>query len=505
MSSANGHSPASGLHSIPQIIQEIQELYLQHNYPWVIGYSGGKDSTTALQLVWRAIAQLPPEKRPLDDPEKKIFVISSDTLVETPVIVDYIDTALNQINAEAKRQGLPIEAHKLEPELDDKFWVNLIGRGYPTPSSIFRWCTERLKIRASNRFILNQVSEHGEAILVLGVRRGESATRDQVLNMHRFSGSKLARHGHLPGAWVYMPIEHFAANDVWTFLTQAKSPWGGDNRQLASLYRSAQSGECPLVIDSSTSSCGNSRFGCWVCTVVDRDRSMENMIDNGEEWMIPLLDFRDWLASTQDPAVKPMQREYRGRDGSIRYSRSGDVLYRTYTLEFSREMLRRLLETEQQVQRHEPEFQLIGQDELEEIRCIWILERGDWADSLPALYEEVTGNMLNWAVNDVAMPGKLEAETLAEVSEEHGVPLQLVQKLIDAEWQHYGMQRRATIHKTIEKTLNQDWRTLEEARADAVRHAELEKERRGTKEYNAQPNSRQLPRQAQLQLVDDEE
>ena len=121
------------------------------------------------------------------------------------MIVDYINDALERINRVATAQNMPFVARKLTPTLDDTFWVNLIGRGYPAPNDNFRWCTERLKIRASNRFILEQVAEHGEVILVLGIRRGESATRDQVMDMHRVSGYKLARHGQLPGAWVYMP------------------------------------------------------------------------------------------------------------------------------------------------------------------------------------------------------------------------------------------------------------------------------------------------------------
>jgi len=464
--------PYSALDTIPAVLEEIRQVYRQHNFPWVIGYSGGKDSTTALQLVWRALEGLPPEER-----TKPVHVISSDTLVETPVIVDYINEALDRINLAAAEQQMPATARKLTPLLDDTFWVNLIGRGYPAPNDNFRWCTERLKIRASNRFILEQVAEHGEVILVLGIRRGESTTRDQVMNMHRVSGYKLARHGQLPGAWVYMPIEHFTTNDVWTYLTQSKSPWGSDNRQLAALYRSAQSGECPLVIDTSTSSCGNSRFGCWVCTVVERDRSMEAMIDNGEEWMIPLLEFRDWLAETQDPVNKPAQREYRGRDGRIKTNKEGGVLYRTYTPDFSMTMLRRLLETEKAIQQVDPSFQLISQDELREIRRLWITERQDWGDSLPALYTTVTGRTLDWEVNDVPTPGKVEAELLAAVAAEHGVPLRLVQKLIDVEWQHYGMRRRATIHKALEKALGEDWRDLDQVLADAQHELEGEVDR----------------------------
>ena len=131
---------------------EIQEVYLSDNRPWVIGYSGGKDSTTALQLVWYAIAEIPEEKR-----TKPIFVISSDTLVETPVIVDYITNTLDRINKTAAEKKMPFKAFKLTPRIIDSFWVNLIGRGYPAPSSQFRWCTERLKIRTADKFILEKV------------------------------------------------------------------------------------------------------------------------------------------------------------------------------------------------------------------------------------------------------------------------------------------------------------------------------------------------------------
>lgn len=457
------HSP-SVLTQLSDLSESIRQTYLRDHYPWVIGYSGGKDSTTALQLVWYALAELSADQR-----TKPVFIISTDTLVETPVIVDRNKDNIERINREAQKQGLPFQAHNLSPILDDTFWVNLLGRGYPAPNSGFRWCTERLKINPSNRFILNKVAEHGEVILVLGSRRGESSTRDQVLQMHRFTGTQLARHGQLPGAWVYMPIEEFSTDDIWTYLLQVPNPWGGDNRQLAALYRSAQDGECPLVVDSKTSSCGGSRFGCWVCTVVTKDKSMEAMIDSGADWMIPLLDYRDWLASTQDPEVKPQQREYRGRDGRIKITDDGRLRYRTYTLEFSKEMLRRLLIAQKEIQEHDAEFRLISVDELREIRRIWLMERQDWADSLPGIYHAVTGQTIAWEQNDVYAPGQLEADLLAELGATHGVPQQLVQKLLDAEWQHYGMRRRSTIHKRIEKILNEDWRSREEVHEEAAR------------------------------------
>ena len=226
-----------------------------------------------------------------------------------------------------------------------------------------------------------------------------------------------------------------------------------------------RSGECPLVVDDKTASCGNSRFGCWVCTVVNKDKSMEAMIDSGEEWMSPLLDYRDWLSGTQNPDVKPEQREFKGRDGRIKITASGQLRWRTYTLEFSQEMVRKLLTTQQALQREKPEMSLISLDELREIRRIWLLERQDWEDSLPQIYEEVTGERVEWELNDATMPGRMEAELLASLTEGDDVPLRLVQKLLDAEWQYQGMFRRAKIHDQIEKIFREDWRSLDEVQA----------------------------------------
>jgi DNA sulfur modification protein DndC len=455
------------------ILDEIQEVYTKHDYPWVIGYSGGKDSTAALQLTWQAVSRLPEEER-----TKPIHVISTNTLVETPAIVNHVQKTHRRIEKQAEEDNMPFSTHHLEPQVDDTFWVNLIGRGYPAPNNIFRWCTDRLKIQPSNRFILQQVAKHGNTILVLGSRRGESATRDQVLNMHKVQGMKhLNRHGQLHGAWVYMPVEHFTTDDIWKYLVQVDSPWGNDNRKLAHMYQTAQDGECPVVVDTTTPSCGNSRFGCWTCTVVERDRSMEAMIDSGEEWMIPLLEFRDWLKETQNPENKPEQREHKGRDGNVRIRDSGKLLYRTYKLEFSKTMLRKLLKTQKEVHEKRPDYEdLISEPELHRIRQIWITERQDWEDSLPEIYEDVMGEALRWRDEDVSKPGQVEARVLSEVADEHDVPENLMRKLIDAEWQHHGMRRRASIHKDIESIMNEDWRTREEVLQDA------EKKRR---EYQA--------------------
>ena len=140
--------------TIDALLLEIRELYASDSIPWVVGYSGGKDSTAALSLVWMALSGMDPGDR-----NKSVHVISTDTLVEQPVVSAWVGKSIEQMSVAATEQKMPITPHLLTPKLNDSFWVNLIGRGYPAPRRKFRWCTERLKISPSNEFILNVVRE----------------------------------------------------------------------------------------------------------------------------------------------------------------------------------------------------------------------------------------------------------------------------------------------------------------------------------------------------------
>jgi DNA sulfur modification protein DndC len=441
--------------------EQIRKVYLSDRRPWVIGYSGGKDSTTALQMIWYALSTLSPK-----DLSKPIYVISSDTLVETPKIVDFIDSSLERMNTAAERLGFPLSAHKVRPAVENGFWVNLLGRGYPTPSKRFRWCTDRLKIEPANRFILDKVAEFGEVVVVLGVRKSESATRAQVMSLHRINGSTLSRHSTLPNAFVYTPIEDFETQDVWTYLLQVPSPWGSNNRDLVTLYRNAQAGECPLVVDKSTPSCGNSRFGCWVCTVVTKDSSMEAMIENGEEWMEPLLQFRELLASTQDPLVKLQVRNFKRRNGQVMLKPDGGYVPGPYKLNTRKDLLRRLLETEIAVRRDGPnrDERLITKEELEQIRRIWRSEEQDWEDSVPKIYKQVTGEDLDWAADEQPAFSAEERNLLDTICATNQVPSAMVAKLLDIERELHGMSRRSAVHQRLSGVFDEDWRSESEVR-----------------------------------------
>jgi len=335
------------------ILHQIQKTYLKDNIPWVIGFSGGKDSTTVLQMVFYALSVLPKEKL-----SKEVHVLSNDTLVENPIIAKRIDKQLKKIKSAGKTK---LFAHnrklfnvvKVKPKLEDTFWVNLIGKGYPSPNRWFRWCTERLKIKPTSDYILNTINKHGRAIIVLGTRKAESSSRAAIIN--KYNNGKILRRHTLPHAFVYAPIANLSNNEVWAYLLQSPNPWGSRNRELLKLYGNACSGgECPFVIETGIQSCGKSRFGCWVCTVVDRDKSMENFIENGEKWMEGLLTFRNWLHS-----LRQQRSQY------ISGRLKANVSFGPFLLRTRQEILRRLLKLQKQLG-----VALINYDETHYIRAL---------------------------------------------------------------------------------------------------------------------------------------
>lgn len=375
-----------------QIVEEIRQLYLSDSMPWIVGYSGGKDSTACLQLVWTALSSMPK-----DQLTKQVHVISTDTLVENPVIAAWVETSLKRINTSASEQKLPITAHRLVPSLENRFWVNLIGRGYPAPRPKFRWCTDRLKISASTKFIQELSENNGEAILVLGQRRGESQARDKVMDHYQDSTrANLSKNKdpRLSRVWVYPPIESWSSDDVWEYLITVQNPWGLNNQELFGIYRGATpDAECPIVVDTSTPSCGDSRFGCYVCTMVSQDKSMQAMIQNDvdKQWMQPILDFRNNHLAIEDRSV----RDFRRMNGKLTVFH-GELVHGPYTQSHRARLLKELLKAEHEIFKANCQFKnqqigLISPEELDEIRRIWVEEKGEIEDLVPSIFTEVFG------------------------------------------------------------------------------------------------------------------
>lgn len=425
---------------IEQIIAEIKDQYLADATPWIIGFSGGKDSTTLLQLTFYALLELQKENVTL---HKEIHVLCNDTLVENPAVVKWIDDTLDKIRAAGEGYEFPIKVVKVTPVLADTFWINLIGKGYPSPNRFFRWCTERMKINPTNKYIKDTLGENGEAIILLGTRKAESTNRRASMQRHERKYTRLRKH-QLPGVHVFAPLADLTDDHVWTYLLQVPSPWRGDNRKLFTLYRNASGGECPLVIDTSTPSCGNSRFGCWTCTVVDEDKSMEGLIDTGEYWMEPLLDFRDWLKRIRDDET--MRQTYRRnlQDGIGPFHKEARA-----------QILRRLLEVQKEI-----EIPLITNEELSGIQWIWYHDFHD-APSVTKIYYEVFGEefAMNKEINERRAKDRA---LLEEICREKGVPVELVEQLLQIEKDKSGLMRRNNLFKDIDMALKNYLKRLEE-------------------------------------------
>lgn len=473
---------------IDGLIVTIQNLYLADEIPWMIGYSGGKDSTAAVQLVWLAIEKLPREHR-----RKKIHVMNTDTLVESPVVSKWVEKSLEQMKALAEEKDLPFVPERLIPDYNDTFWVNLIGRGYPFPRMKYRWCTDRLKIQPVNNFIKNKIAEHGEIILVLGTRKQESSRRNRTMtNLEKKRVRELlSPNPTLANELVFSPMEDWSDDDVWAFLMQYKNPWGYSNMDLLTMYRGATAdNECPLQVDKSAPTCGKSRFGCWVCTMVEKDKSMEAMIANDQEkeWMSTLLEFRNEFGNEEGDRER---RSFRRMKGNLQ-GNYGKLFHGPYKKEVREGWLRRLLEIQKDINENGPEeftnLELICIPELQAIRRIWVNDKHEFDDTVPKIYEEVIGKKFvdpEWIHND-----NFESEEwkiLKEICEtsyaDEELVFEMMYTLIDIENRSTGLNQRKGILDAIDSTISKTFYKNEEDATQYYSDMMIRKKENGGK-YN---------------------
>jgi len=480
--------------TIQALQEEIRSLYIADDIPWIIGYSGGKDSTATLQLIWTAVAELPLEKR-----HKKIYVISTDTLVENPVVAAWVYNSLRVMEVAANEQNVPFVPKRLTPKTLESFWVSLLGKGYPVPRPKFRWCTYRLKIQPSNNFINGIVSSSGEAVLVLGTRKAESSRRMANMLKHEIGRvrDRLSPNSSLPGSSVYTPIEDWSNDDVWFYLMQKKNPWGYNNRDLLGMYAGATpDGECPLVVDTSTPSCGDSRFGCWVCTLVEADRSMAAMIHNDvdKEWMTALLKIRNMIDFRKDSTGEHSEnsdrdlRDFRRMTGNVQMMANGREIPGPYLQSTREQWLSELLRAQVYIQHNAPPeiriIELITLEELQEIRRIWVVDKHEMEDSLPNIYREATGDKYpGGPLDDNLVIGEEEMQVLADLCGDDRLHYELIRELLSITRKQWTTSRRAGLHERLEKSFT---RHFYDDKLDALTRAQQMSDQR-KRLYNSRP------------------
>ncbi len=276
-----------------------EEYFAQDSRPWLVGFSGGKDSTLLAHLVVEMLLAVAPDRR-----TRPVYLVCNDTLVESPVFHAHVESMLSLMEENIAALNVPVKVVRTHPLPEESFWVNLLGRGYPAPNRTFRWCTDRMKIRPTSRFIRGLVAQEGEAVLLLGVRNAESATRSATINRHaEKSVGRLSPHADHKGVWIFAPIKSLTTEEVWIALLAARPPWGGSYRETVALYKSASGSECPFVMSKDEApGCGtnSARFGCWTCTVVEKDRSLEALIGDEHPHLECLADFRRRLRAVSE-------------------------------------------------------------------------------------------------------------------------------------------------------------------------------------------------------------
>lgn len=432
---------------IEYIIDEIKDQYMyadDTHRPWIIGFSGGKDSTVLLTLVWLALKRIKDNVLAPFQLRRPVYVVCNDTLVENPIISSYVDEVLSRIEKKAREEDMPIFIRKTIPKLEDSFWVNVIGKGYPVPNTAFRWCTDKMKIKPTARFITEQVDECGEAIILIGTRKAESAMRARSIKKHEVHGQRLTHHTLLHNTYVYAPIKELMLEEVWYIVNAIPCPWGFDNSVLFNIYMdaSADDYECPTVVtDKSHGSCGQSRFGCWVCTVVKDDKSMRSLIKNGREWMKPLYDFRMELDSERN--ILENRMPFR-RDGRRAVNDMGPYIFK-----YRARILKRLLEVQHELQQVDPKIRLISDQELIAIQVNWYRDF-NFGYQVSEIYNSIYKESF---IMEESVKNKLEADLMREVCVNNPEEGELIEQLLLLQKSKSLMQRRRGLKNEIESRL----------------------------------------------------
>ena len=431
---------------IYNIIEELEDQYLEedrYNRPWIIGFSGGKDSTVMLTLTWLAMQKAREAGHKLT---RQVYVVNNDTMVENPVIQEYVSIVLKTIQNAAREQEMPVVVKTTTPSIEDTFWSCVIGKGYPVPNNAFRFCTEKMKIKPTSDFITSQVAADGEAIVLIGTRHGESQRRSQSIKRHEIKGHRLSKHPLNANTFTYAPIKDLMLEEVWWIINAIPSPWGFDNKILFNIYAeaSADDYECPSVItDDSHKTCGQSRFGCWICTVVKEDKSMSALIKNGVSWMKPLLDFRNRLVENRN--VSELRCSTR-RNGQAAVDENGHN-QGNYTMEYRMQILRELLQIQKDTQEYRSSIDLITSQELIAIQIMWYRD-GNFTTTVNDIYNEVYGYDLQ---NDNI---GLQERLMLEKSCNNPTHYKLIQELLALQKNKILLMKKTGLQNDLESRLD---------------------------------------------------
>lgn len=300
-----------------QILTHMKQTYLSDPKDWIIAVSFGKDSSLVLQLVLSMLRQLK-----INEINKKVFVITANTRVESPIMVNYVKRNLELLSGKYTKYG--VEVVEVQPTVQNSFFYNVIGKGLGAPAgnSRFNWCQHKLKIEPMNHAIetiiaqsnvfFSQGSPTHEATLLIGTRNDESVKRAQSIAKYEESAF-FGKHAYYKNIRTYLPVKFVSTGDLWNYLDHAVGvfDWGLPVADLREMYEDGK--ECPIIRSVNSKSCGgNSRNGCYVCQMAGRNDSMlETLISKGHSNIQPLYDWKQFLfdVSNDTRYREPLRRK----------------------------------------------------------------------------------------------------------------------------------------------------------------------------------------------------
>lgn len=364
--------------------KELVYIYMYDDRPFSVAYSGGKDSTVTMDIVLKSLLLYKHIYKNSEALTKKTYVIFSDTLLEMDPVIEGILNSINQIEIFAQTHQLNLDVRRVSPITKNTLFSLLIGKGYMVPRTDNRYCTDRMKILPQKKAIVSILNETKKGfIAITGQRRDESIDREKRMKQLTVDGS-FKKHEY-KDCNLYAPLEHWNSNEIWTHIYNHKLSWV-DANTLGRVYAEAANDgdECRSLFEGfetgSTPGCGKSaRYGCWVCTLFDKDKTLNNLGEH-YDYLKVMEEFRNWLVQFRQATWDDNRDVFiHGKHKMKLYDRNnhrkGMKIPGGYNLHFRKQILIRLLETERKVisQRGKP---LISDEELAYIQECWV-EDGD--------------------------------------------------------------------------------------------------------------------------------
>lgn len=395
--------------------KELVYMYMYDDRPFSVAYSGGKDSTVTMDIVLKSLLLYKFIYNNNEVLSKKTYVIFSDTLLEMDPVIEGILNSINQIEIFGQKHQLNLDVRRVSPITKNTLFSLLIGKGYMVPRTDNRYCTDRMKILPQKKVIVSILNETKKGfIAITGQRRDESIDREKRMKQLTVDGS-FKKHEY-KDCNLYAPLEHWNSNEIWTHIYNHKLSWV-DANTLGRVYAEAANDgdECHSLFEGfetgSTPGCGKSaRYGCWVCTLFDKDKTLNNLGEH-YDYLKVMEDFRNWLvqfrqASWDDNRDIFIHGKHKMKLYDRNNHRKGMKIPGGYNLHFRKQILTRLLETERKVisQRGKP---LISDEELAYIQECWV-EDGDLEMSVKQIaydrdYEHLINPMYYKAVDSVEL------------------------------------------------------------------------------------------------------